>query len=61
VADQYRARGIPQDWVLLEHPQVEGSQTVHPRAVAHWEARGWKVASQKKQAAAASPAAQKES
>lgn len=41
MADQYRSRGIPQDWVILKHAGIEGTQTVHPRALEHWKARGW--------------------
>lgn len=42
MADQYRSRGIPQDWVTLEHAGIEGTQTVDPRSVKHWQDRGWK-------------------
>lgn len=56
MAADFRTRGIPQDWVELEHPDVEGTQTVHPSAVGHWEARGWKRAGGAKPAAAAKTA-----
>lgn len=38
-----RARALPEDWVELEHPDVEGgTHRCAEHAVAHWEARGWR-------------------
>ena len=36
-------RPTPDEWVELKHDGIEKTQTVHPRSVPHWEARGWTV------------------
>lgn len=53
MADQ-KAVGItpnppaPEDWVEMTHKDVEKPMRCSPRAVEHWKARGWSVASQAK-------------
>jgi hypothetical protein len=45
------ARGIPAEWVEMEHDGIEGTHRCSPRAVKHWEARGWSVVKPKTDAA----------
>lgn len=33
----------PNTWVEIEHDGIESTTKVHPRALSHWEARGWRV------------------
>jgi hypothetical protein len=49
-----RMRRVPQDWVELKHDGIEGTHHVpnDPRAIAHWEERGWSVVGETKKAAA---------
>lgn len=47
---QARVRSTPEEWVELEHKDIEGTHRVSPRAVAHWEGRGWKAVNSKKSA-----------
>ncbi|MBW0088234.1 hypothetical protein I4I73_03265 [Pseudonocardia sp. KRD-184] len=42
-----RVRAVPEEWVELEHKDIDGTHRVSPRAVAHWETRGWKPVTKK--------------
>lgn len=43
MAEVKRARGVPEEWVEIEHDGIEATTKVAPQAVSHWEARGWKA------------------
>lgn len=36
-----------EEWVSMRHPDIEQAQLCSPRAVKHWEKRGWTVSGTK--------------
>jgi hypothetical protein len=47
VAALRASRVIPDEWVEIEHPGIDGTTRVPPRALKHWEERGWKAVPEK--------------
>lgn len=48
MADQkLRTRAVPAEWVEIAHDGIDGTATVAPESVPHWEERGWKPVADK--------------